>query len=389
MLTGGMDPHYQLDLLSGLIKQDIEVDFIGSDKMEGAEVLRNGRVHFYNLRGNQDHFASIGQKIYRILKYYARLFKYAPTTDSKIFHIQWLNKFELFDRTIMNIYYKLFGKKLVYTAHNIDAQEREGKSTLLNRLSLKFMYKIVDHIIVHTEKMKSQLVEGFIVKNDKITVIEHGINNVIPQTNLTKERAREIIQLNQEDKVILFFGNITPYKGLEYLIYALKILKENIKEIKLIIAGKATGHEAYWEGIEKIIIENMLDEYIIKKIDFIPDEDVEIYFKSSDVLVLPYKNIFQSGIIFVSFNFGLPIIASDVGSLREEIIEGEIGYICKPGDYKDLAEKINYYFNSNLYNDLEGNKRKIIEYTKEKFSWDRIGKKTYEVYQKLNDGMVE
>ena len=76
------------------------------------------------------------------------------------------------------------------------------------------------------------------------------------------------------------------------------------------------------------------------------DADTEIYFKAADVVVLPYTHIFQSGVLFLGYNFGLPAIATDIGSLRDDVIEGETGFICKPCDAIDLANCIRKYFSS-------------------------------------------
>src|SRR5690606_26019108 len=107
LLTGSVDPHYQLDLLSGLVSTGLEVDFIGSDAMKDAPILLNKNVHFLNLRGSQDHKSPVHKKIIRIVKYYYNLIIYSIKADSRIFHIQWENKFTFFDRTILNIYYKI------------------------------------------------------------------------------------------------------------------------------------------------------------------------------------------------------------------------------------------------------------------------------------------
>jgi len=365
-----------LGLLSGLISQGIEVDFIGNDEMSSASILKNKGVNFYNLRGDQNPNAPMKEKILRILKYYYRLIEYTIKSDSELFHIQWLNKFIYFDRTFLNIFYKLLGKKLVFTAHNINAGERDGNDTTGNRLTLKLMYKIVDHIIVHTDKMKLQLMEEFNIENSKISVIPHGIINIVPKTELTRVRAREKLNLGRDDKVILFFGIITPYKGLDYLIKAMVQLKN--KNIRLIIAGKidATA-DGYWENIQRIIKETDTADYIIGKIGYIPDAEIEVYFKAADVLILPYLHIFQSGVPFLAYNFGLPVIATDVGSLKDDIIDYQIGFICQKENPQDLADKIDLYFNSDLYKNLEVNRDKIITYANEKYSWEKIGEKPW------------
>jgi D-inositol-3-phosphate glycosyltransferase len=330
LLTAGKDPHYALGLLSGLVDQNIHIDFIGNDEMQKNEIVRKLNVTYYNLRGDQSPFASISRKVVRVLKYYLKLLNYAIRTDSQLFHILWLNKFIIFDGIFVNAYYKLLGKKLVFTAHNINIRERDENDHLLNRLFLISMYRLVDHIFVHTEKMKLQLIGDFGVSQDKISTIPFGINNVIPKSVLTRSEAREKLYLSDNDKIILFFGNIAPYKGLEYLIEAFVHVRKQIEGVKLIIAGQIKNCEPYWEHIRGVIKDHNLSEHIVERIEYIPDGEVEIYFKCADLLVLPYRHIFQSGVTFLAYSFGLPVVATEVGSLREEIIEGKTGYLSGP-----------------------------------------------------------
>ena len=93
--------------------------------------------------------------------YYAKLIRYAATAKPRIFHILWNNKFEFFDRTLLMLYYRLLGKRIVLTLHNVNAGRRDSKDTRLNRLTLRIQYRLADHIFVHTEKMKLELIEEF------------------------------------------------------------------------------------------------------------------------------------------------------------------------------------------------------------------------------------
>jgi D-inositol-3-phosphate glycosyltransferase len=382
LVTGCVDPHYQLDLISGIVAQGIEVDLIGDNDMEYGARQWEEQVRIYNFGGNQRPGASLMEKIRRILRYYLKLTAYAAKTKTKIFHLQWPYKFEFFDRTLLNIYYKILGKKLIFTAHNVDAGIRDGKSTRINRLSLLYMYRCVDHIIVHTEKMKIQLVEEFNVSNDKISVVPYGVTNAVPKTQMTGHEARKSLGIRDDEKVMLFFGNITPYKGLEYLITALKYLRR-YENLRLIIAGKVGRDRGYLERIRNLIHEEQLGDRIVMKIGFVPDSDIEVYFKTADVLVLPYKYIFQSGVLFMAYAFGLPVVAADVGSLREDVVEGETGYLCTPQDPRDLASKLELYFESDLFRDLDSRRSAIGEYAQEKYSWGTIGARTKAVYESL------
>jgi glycosyltransferase involved in cell wall biosynthesis len=384
LLTGGYDEHYAFGVLSGLFGKDIKIDFIGNDVMEKAEIVRNPQVRFFNLRGHHGPAASLPAKIRRIFRYYFKVFNYASASEAKIFHILWLNtRFEYFERTLLNGYYRLLGKKLVYTAHNVNARERDGTDSWTNRCLLKVMYRFYDHTFVHTEKMKQQLVREYGVSESRITVIPFGVNDVIPRTGMSRREARQRLGVADTDHTMLFFGRIAPYKGLDLLVQALPKLAQSDPNIRLIIAGeiKKRDCDAHWDDVRRMIDEQGMKTHVIQKIEYISDEDVEIYFKAADVLVMPYRHIYQSGLPFLAYNFGLPIVATDVGSLREDIVEGETGFVCKAGDPEDLSKAVSTYFGSGLFMNLEKEKEKIIRRLHERHSWSAIGETIYNVYK--------
>ena len=188
-LTGGADKPYSLGMLEALVSKNISVDFIGNDEMSTARIVTDKRVKYFNLRGDQRPASTI-KKVIRVLKYYIRLLGYAGTTDTRLIHILWYGRLAFFNRTLLNIYFKLHGKKLVFTAHNIDEKQRDGSNSFLNRFSLRLMYGMVDHIFVHTRQMKSQLLQQFNIIDSKVSVIPFGINNTVPNTGLSRAEAR-------------------------------------------------------------------------------------------------------------------------------------------------------------------------------------------------------
>jgi D-inositol-3-phosphate glycosyltransferase len=383
LLTGGDDKTYAFGLTDALVAQGVRIDFIGSDNLDSPHLHQNGLINFLNLRRDQNNKAGLRTKVARIIAYYGRLLTYAAVAKPRIFHILWNNKFELIDRTILMVYYKLAGKKIAFTAHNVNAAKRDSKDSWVNRASLRFQYRMADHVFVHTRLMKDELLADFSVPSRKVTVIPFGINNVYPRTSITAAAAKERLGVAAHDKVILFFGRIAPYKGLEYLVSAMTHLNE-CPDIKLIIAGGVkAGHAEYWAGIQRDIRLASLGNRIIERVQYIPDEDVELYFKAADVLALPYTNIFQSGLPFLAYSFGLPVIANDVGSLREDVIEGRTGLITEPRNAVDLAKKIKAYFSSDLYLTLAERRREICEFANERYSWTRVAEATVEVYRSL------
>jgi glycosyltransferase involved in cell wall biosynthesis len=117
--------------------------------------------------------------------------------------------------------------------------------------------------------------------------------------------------------------------------------------------------------------------------EFIPDDQTEIYFKAADVLVLPYRNIYQSGVLFLGHSFGLPVLAADVGSLKDDIVEGKTGFVFNSEDPVDLASTIENYFANDLYANLSNRRQEIRDYATERHSWDTVGQVTMKVYANL------
>src|SRR6516162_4204387 len=261
---------------------------------------------------------------------------------------------------------------------------RDATDSFFNRLTLRVQYLLSDHIFVHTEKMKSELVSNFGVREMDVTVVHFGINNAVPQTALSTAEARRRLGIAPSDKAILFFGNIAPYKGLEFLIEAFRRISHSGSGYRLIIAGPLKkGCEAYWKTIESMMGEEPKHDGILLKLGYIPDEETELYFKAADVLVLPYVNIFQSGVLFLGYSFGLPVLAADVGSLKDEIVPGKTGSVFAPRSGADLADALHLYFSSDLFQDLDAQRRLIKEYAGAKYSWDAVADVTRQVYANL------
>jgi D-inositol-3-phosphate glycosyltransferase len=285
---------------------------------------------------------------------------------------------------VLMLYYKALGKKIVFTAHNVNAGKRDSRDSKLNRFSLRIQYSLSDHIFVHTERMKSQLVHEFEQNPQTISVIPFGINNAVPDTPLTCRDARRRLEIGDSEKVILFFGALKSYKGLEHLISAFHDLGSRDSRVRLVIAGEPKkGHEDYFDTIQQAIRQNPHRERILTRFGFIRDEDVEIYFKAADVAVLPYTAIFQSGILFMAYSFGVPAITADVGSFREDIVEGRTGFISPSYKAEDLAHTIHRFFESELFGKLATARQQIRDYARSRNSWDAVGESTLKIYKGL------
>jgi glycosyltransferase involved in cell wall biosynthesis len=386
LLTGGFDKPYAYGISMALAASRVQLDVVGSDDVDSPEMHSSSEITFLNWQKGWQSDGGLLAKIIRLLGFYVRLILYAAGAKSRIFHILWNNKFVYFDRTLLMLYFRLLRKRIILTAHNVNTAKRDQTDTWINRLTLKAQYRLADGIFVHTQKMRAELISEFGVRPEAVTVIPFGINNAAVHTALTSAEAKRKLHIGASERTVLFFGRIQPYKGLEYLVEAFESLSaaEAGPQFRLIIAGAPKKeHEAYWLDLRHRIERGALRDRVLLAIRYISDEETEVYFKAADALVLPYTDIYQSGVLSLGYSFGLPIIATDVGVFREEIIEGETGLICKPADPADLAFAIKRYFASSMYADLNNIRTKIQAYALQRYSWNLVADITLRTYQQI------
>jgi D-inositol-3-phosphate glycosyltransferase len=385
LLTGGFDRPYAYGLAMALVAKGVLLDVIGSDNVDSPEMHATPGLHFFNLWPPQSSRSTALGKLLRVLRHYARLIRYSACAKPKIFHILWNSKIQIFDRTLLMLYYRAMGKKIALTAHNVNEAKRDGKDSWLNRATLKIQYRLCDHIFVHTQKMKEELCRRFAVAEKTVIVIPFPINNASPDTELTSVEAKRRLGLRVDERAILFFGRIRPYKGIEYLLDAFRLLLANKQaNYRLIVAGEAIkGCEGYLQEIQSSAAKDFDQGQVVWKTEFIPDDEVEVYLKAADVLVLPYKEIFQSGVMFLAYAFGLPVIATDVGSFREEIVEGSTGYLCKAEGAAGMASAIETYFASDLFTNLDIRRQEIKDYANAHHSWHTVAELSSSTYAKM------
>lgn len=384
LLTAGIDKPYTFGLAMALADAGAHLDLLGSPQVDCPEYHESPNIRFLNLRRDQAPRAGALAKLRRILDYYVRLLGYAARAKPRIFHVLWNNRFDGFDRTLLMLYYKALGKKIVLTAHNVNERERDCRDSAWNRLTLGCQYRLADRIFVHTEGMKRKLCRGFAVSENAVRVIPFGINNAVPETDLTRERARAQLGLAAQERAILFFGNIRPYKGLDLLVEAFSKLAGQDARYRLIVAGaRKQGSDAYLDQILERIREAGLAGRAILRLEHVPDEETEIYFKAADVLALPYRDISWSGVLILGYAFGLPAVATDVGTLGEEIVRGETGFVCPPHDPEAFAAALAAYFGDTLFAELGARRERIRTWARTRYDWNAIARMMAQEYAAL------
>jgi glycosyltransferase involved in cell wall biosynthesis len=253
---------------------------------------------------------------------------------------------------------RIFTKtKIVYLCDNIIPHERRIEDRLLTRIGLRNVH----YFIVQSKTVKNDLLE--FRPNAIYKEVPHPVYEIFSNP-FTREQARKHFNLNAKDKVILFFGYIRRYKGLHHLLDAMPLVLKQVK-VKLLIAGEFYDDEQqYREQINKL----GLNDFVAVHGDYIPNEQVGLFYHAADVVVLPYISATQSGIIQIAYNYDKPVITTDVGGLPEVVEEGKTGFIVPTENVDALAEAIVKFFKVQDKIDFAKN---ISEYKKQ-FSWDRM-----------------
>lgn len=383
VFNGAGQADYLYGLISGLVKTPIKkIDVLDINL---SESLFNdfGKVRFHVVYKYQKKNASYLKKAYNLLRFYFLQSAHLLFSKKRVIHFQWLDRYYVTDRILLPLLTRLRGHKMVFTVHNVNAGKRDKRDSYYNRFTLHMVYNLSNHLIVHTPASKNELIEEFNVDPNKISIIKHGMNNKVTVKGLNQLEARKEFNIDQQKKVILFFGNIDYYKGLDILLDSLIYLPESLKkDIVLLIAGNYKSVE-YISNIRVSIENSPINNQIISHIKFINDTDIERYFMAADCIVLPYRDIYQSGVLFMAYNFGLPCLATRVGNFENDIPDGKTGYLIDKIDSVQVANTIVKYFSSELFKDLNKTRNAIRDWSNNQFSWDTIGKDTYNVYQKL------
>lgn len=232
----------------------------------------------------------------------------------------------------------------------------------------KYFFRFVDYFIVMSKSVQKDLLK--LKPGAKNKFLPHPVYSNFGGP-VDKSAARKFLALSEAEKLILFFGFIREYKGLDVLLAAMKILSEarpSEKEklnVKLIVAGEYYSNE---EKYKNIIRESGLEDQLYLFTEFIPTSEVKYYFSAADLVVLPYRDATQSGIVQIAMNFRKPVVAANVGGLGEVISDNETGFIVGKENPKALAGAIEKFYSENKESEFVKNIQKEVE----KYSWKKF-----------------
>jgi len=367
---GSSHHFYLFGQAEGLLNNDVELSLYTNNETTSPEINGLKFFAFY-----KDIFKSKSKIISGIKWIIGTVFSVSHARLSGIsifhFHIFYTNVLVLFNLLVVKI---LFGK-VVLTVHDVSSFSNSSDSSIIGNL----IYKLTDKIITHNEFSKSEIINVNANLSSCISIVPHG--NYTPFINIQydKEKSKEQLGIPNNRRILLFFGMIKKVKGLEVLLSALKgVIKQN-PDVLLIIAGRVWEND--FSAYQKIIDENNLSEYVLLHTKFIPQEDVEHYYCASDLVILPYKKIYQSGVLMMTLSYERPALVSDLPPLKEIISDNENGFLFKAENVSDLTAKLNSILSDEGL--MEEVRVKGAELINTKYDWGEIGRQTKQAYQSL------
>jgi glycosyltransferase involved in cell wall biosynthesis len=245
---------------------------------------------------------------------------------------------------------------------------------------------IADNIIPHEKRKGDKIftryfikpIDAFITMSEKVLHDLKIFNNAVPAKfvphplydnfgeRTDKNEAREKLGIDKSLSIVLFFGFIRKYKGLDILLDAIQITKENktVKTpVKFLIAGEFYEDRSFYD---KKIAELGIEDMLILKTDFIPDSEVKYYLCAADLIVQPYRNATQSGVTPLAYHFEIPMVVTKVGGLPALVPDQKAGLVAEP-NAEDIAQKIEDFFKIGSAHFIP-----YLRSEKIKYSWEKM-----------------
>lgn len=347
------------------------VEFISFKKIYPVFLYPGGRP-------DDDHtypeMSAADIKIRRRLTWYNPLSWFIEGIFAKgdILHAQWWSFPLFFIYLSVCACFRFKKKPVVFTVHNVMSHE---KSFLFFKIS-GFLFKLGDHFIVHSDINKQQLAELYHIPPEKISVIAHGSLDFHVKKDINRKMIRKEFEIEPNNRVILLFGAIRPYKGIDTALKAFAKIVKKIPEARLLIAGRLWED---WTPYKRLIADLGLNEYVITHLDYIPSGEVYKFFEVADICVFPYHHFdSQSGAGLAAISFHKPMIVSAVGGLADLVKDSR--FIVPPADYFALASAVTEcLLDPALLNGMILDAEAVAK----RFSWSEIANKTEKIYENL------
>ncbi len=253
--------------------------------------------------------------------------------------------------------------------HNVSPHEKG----MLWRKAVKYGIGGMDGFVIHAVPEESEL--DRLIPGNKHKTLFHPVYDIFPGEDISKADAREKLGLDEDDRVVLYFGLIRPYKGVEVLLRAASKLHD-VSRLKLLVVGEIYSNR---QEIQRLI--QGLPHDMVRLVDeYIPNEDVSAWFRAADIVALPYLSATQSGIVPIAYRCLRPVIVTRVGGLPDAVEDGESGYLIEPDNAEQLADTIRDHFIKHGNPDMSTG----IDHILKRLSWERYAEELVEFISQLS-----
>ncbi|WP_195539299.1 glycosyltransferase family 4 protein [Eubacterium maltosivorans] len=357
---------YSFSLVNALNEKECNITLVIDQKKEPE----NCKVNRINLFNTDEKDISKISKLNNYYRSYKEIIKLVEFEKYDILHIQW-TIFSPLDFYFLNKIKKKYKTKLIMTIHDILPFNKK----IYDKFFHEKIYSLADHLIVQAENNVNRFKKIFPNNKAKISMIPHG--HLMNYANIIdKKTARQYFNIDEKKFVFLFFGQIKKVKGLGILLEAYSKIFKSYPNTLLVVAGSVWKDS--FEQYKKIIEKNELQKQLLLNIKYIPDEEVKYYYSSADICVLPYLDVYQSGVIQLAYAYKKPVIASDIGAFKEVVLDGETGYLSKVADDNELSQIM-------IKSIEEKNRLSVMgelgyKFIKNKYSWGKIAEKIISKY---------
>jgi len=233
---------------------------------------------------------------------------------------------------------KAYRTRIGYVLHNVMPHEKRMGDVFMSRLALGTARYYLLLSRAEVEEMRRLFPR---VVPSRIAYSPHPVYDCYPEFSGTQAEARKAVGQPLNGKLLLFFGFVRRYKGLDLLLRALPAIRAKHPDVRLMVVGEFYEKR---EEYDKLMAELGIADAVTIRDAFCPNDRVGAYFAAADVVVLPYRSATQSGIIQVAYALGVPVITTDVGGLGEVVNNGETGLTVPPEDSDAIARAVEQYY---------------------------------------------
>ena len=319
---------YTYPLANGLSKSGVDVDLVIDQKIED-ENSKHTKYRFFNT--SDKHTGKIN-KFFNYITSYFKIEELLKKNEYHIIHTEWFIVSPI-DYFFIKRFKNKYQLKYVSTVHDILPFNEKSYDMKYH----KKLYDLADSIILQAPGNMKRFAELFPEDKSKTIMVPHG--HMLDYVEQFDGRvAREKLGIPDDKTVFLFFGQIKKVKGVDILLKAVLELKKVRKDFFVIIAGSVW--KADFTECQNIIDSNDMENILRTDIKYIPDEEVKFYYSACDVCVLPYTDVYQSGVIQLAYGYKKPVLSSNLPAFTQFVKDGETGYVFDNGNVEKLKEKM-------------------------------------------------